>query len=263
MRPIRALAVPCVLFVAACADNPAGLEHPSDDEPQTGPQTGAQMLAAAIELPPETLVKLPVYIRSFRWEDEDSVRVLAGDHNLDLYHTNATLFTHDRMVLWRRSVAHGTPPDSASRRRPPKGEDGVWFESWLPWFGLWWRHEIRNIDFPYTDMMHRSAGWYSMSDSHEPQVDTTAIGFPAHYYREEPRRFIVQYRRDGIWTQKVKRWTPIDSVRAGPIHGYVGTSWCSFTPVPKKSNAEGVAWETHLSCPQEPWEQATEPAGSR
>lgn len=264
MRLLRALAVPCALLVAACADSPVGLDPPSDDALEAAETADlAGMAGVAAVLPPETIVKIPVYVRSPRWQDQDSVRVLAGDHRVDLYHSNAAMFTHDRMVLWRRSLSRGAPADTASRSRPAKGENGVWFEPWLPWFGLWWRHEIRNIDFEYTEMMHRSAGWYSLSDNpSELQVDTTAIGFRAHYYREEPRQFIVKLRRDGLWTEKVKMWTPVDSVRAGPVHGYVGTNWCRFNPVPEKTNAEGVTWETDVSCQGEPWEQE-EPGGFR
>ncbi len=261
MRSLRALAVPCALTVAAtCADSPVALERPSDglDAAETADAAGT-IAAAAAESPPATLVKLPVFVRSFRWEDKDSARVVAGDHNLWFYHSNATMFTHDRMALWRRTIVHGAPADTASRERPTNGKDGVWFKPFLPWFGLWWRHQMVHIDFQHTDMMHPAAGWHSMSEG--AQVDTMAIGFHAPYYREEPRQFVIKLRRDGLWTEKVKLWTPIDSVKADPIYGYVGTSWCRFSPVHEKTNADGVTWETDRSCRQEPWEEA-DTAGS-
>lgn len=250
----------CALTVAACADSPVALDRPSEDldATETADATGALATAAA-QLPHETLVKLPIFVRSFRWEDKDSVRVVAGDHGLWFYHSNATMFTHDRMALWRRTIVHGAPADTASRARPAKGKDGVWFEPFLPWFGLWWRHQMVHIDFQQTDMMHLAAGWYSMSEN--AQVDTMAVGFPARYYREEPVQFVVKIRRDGLWTEKVKLWTPIDSVHAEPIYGYVGATWCGFNPVHEKTNADGVTWETNRLCQQEPWEPA-ETAGS-
>ena len=259
MRFLRALAVPCALTVAACADSPVALEHPSDDldAAETADAAGT-IAAAAAEWPQETLVKLPVFVRSFRWEDKDSVRIVAGDHNLWFYRSNATMFTHDRMALWQRTIVHGAPADTASRERPARGKDGVWFEPFLHWFGLWWRHQMEHIDFQHTDMMHPPAGWHSMTEG--AQVDTMTLGFHARYYRAEPGQFVIKIRRDGVWTEKVKLWTPIDSVTTKRIYGHVGTSWCSFNPVREKTNADGVTWETDPSCQQEPWE-ATETAG--
>lgn len=257
MKPLRAIILPCALTVAACADSPVALEPPAAVGPEAANVVEGHLTGA--EWPPDTLVKIPLYVRSYRWKDRDSVRVVAGDHNLQLYRSNATMYTHDRMALWRRTLSLDPPADTASRQRPAKGEDGVWFESWLPWFGVWWRHEIVHTDFPNTDFAHLASGWYSMSEV--SAVDTTAIGFRAFYYREEPAIFIVKTRRDGLWTEKVKMWTPIDSIRTRPMSGYVGTSWCRFTPVPEKTNAEGVTWEIDPSCPQEPWGEAA-PVGS-